>query len=229
MFFGKVFAESLIYSLIGIIALVSALFVAMPVHEFAHAVAAKHEGDYTAVAHRRCTLAFHSHFDWRGFLFLLLFSFGWAKPVPVDERNFKRGRKSKFLVSIAGILANLILGTLFLFIFLLILKIAPEFYTDTTYGYLVYQFLNISVSLNFMLVIFNLLPLYPLDGHKILESFVKYDNKFLAVTKEYSLLIYILLAVTGLYSIYYTYTAGYLVEGLTRVFAWILRLWRWKI
>ena len=225
MFFGKaVLAESLIYSLIGIIALVSALFVAMPVHEFAHAAAAKHEGDYTAVAHRRYTLAFHSHFDWRGFLFLFLFSFGWAKPVPIDERNFKRGRKSKFLVSIAGILANLILGTLFLFIFMLMLKLIPDFFVDSLYGYLVYQFLSISVSLNFMLVIFNLLPIYPLDGFKIAESFLKYDNKFLAIMKEYSLLIYILLAVTGIYGIYYTYTAGYLVEGLTRIFTWILRL-----
>ena len=197
MLFGSGLGTSFVYSFISIIALVMALFVAMPVHEFAHAFAAKREGDLTAVAHRRYTLAFHSHFDWKGFLFLFLFRYGWAKPVPVDPRNFKRGRKSQFMVSIAGILANLILGTFFLFVFLLILKINPEFFVDNYYGFLLYEFLNISVSINFMLALFNLLPLYPHDGYKIVDSFCRYDNKFLAVMKEYSLIIYILLAITG--------------------------------
>ena len=224
MFFGASFGGSLIYSLLSIIALVMALFVAMPVHEFAHAVAAKHEGDYTAVAHRRYTLAFLPHFDWKGFLFLVLFRFGWAKPVPVDERNFRRGKKSKFLVSIAGILANLILGALFLFIFCLVLKINPNFFVNNYYGYLLYEFLNISVSLNFMLVIFNILPIYPFDGYKIAECFCRYDNKFLIFTKQYSIFLYILLAFSSIYYYYYTYTAGLLVNGLTRLFSLILGL-----
>ena len=224
MFFGASFGGSLIYSLLSIIALVMALFVAMPVHEFAHAVAAKHEGDYTAVAHRRYTLAFLPHFDWKGFLFLVLFRFGWAKPVPIDERNFRRGKKSKFLVSIAGILANLILGALFLFIFCLVLKINPNFFVNNYYGYLLYEFLNISVSLNFMLVIFNILPIYPFDGYKIAECFCRYDNKFLIFTKQYSIFLYILLAFSSIYYYYYTYTAGLLVNGLTRLFSLILGL-----
>ena len=111
------FGSSFIYSILSLIAMVMALFVAMPFHEFAHAAAAKHEGDFTAVAYRRYTLALHKHFDFKGFLFLLLFRFGWAKPVPVDERNFKRGKKSKFIVASAGIVTNLILGTFFLFMF----------------------------------------------------------------------------------------------------------------
>jgi Zn-dependent protease len=224
MFFGAGIGGSLVYSLLSIIALVMALFVAMPVHEFAHAFAAKHEGDYTAVAHRRYTLAFLPHFDWKGFLFLVLFRFGWAKPVPIDERNFRRGKKSKFLVSIAGILANLILGALFLFIFCVILKINPNFFVDSHYGYLLYEFLNISVSLNFMLVIFNILPIYPFDGYKIAECFCRYDNKFLIFTKQYSIFIYILLAFSSIYYYYYTYTAGLLVTGLTKLFALILGL-----
>lgn len=222
MLFGSGLGTSFVYSFISIIALVMALFVAMPVHEFAHAFAAKREGDLTAVAHRRYTLAFHSHFDWKGFLFLFLFRYGWAKPVPVDPRNFKRGRKSQFMVSIAGILANLILGTFFLFVFLLILKINPEFFVDNYYGFLLYEFLNISVSINFMLALFNLLPLYPLDGYKIVDSFCRYDNKFLAVMKEYSLIIYILLAITGIYYYYYMYTAELLITVLTKLFSFIL-------
>ena len=60
------------------------------------------------------------------------------------------------------------------------------------------------------------------DGYKIIDSFCRYDNKFLAVMKEYSLIIYILLAITGIYYYYYTYTAGLLITGLTKLFSLIL-------
>ena len=209
-------------ALISIFVMVMALFIAMPVHEFAHAVAAKHEGDYTAVVAKRYTLAPLAHFDAMGFIFLFLFRFGWAKPVPVDERNFKRGKKSKFLVSIAGILANLLTGIIFLFIYMLILRFAPELYTSSLYGNVLYQFLITSVSLNFMLAIFNLLPIYPLDGYRIIESFSKTDNAFLRFTKKYSFLIYLILIFTSLYYIIYEYTAGLLIEGLIRLFSLIL-------
>ena len=209
-------------ALISIFVMVMALFIAMPVHEFAHAVAAKHEGDYTAVVAKRYTLAPLAHFDAMGFIFLFLFRFGWAKPVPVDERNFKRGKKSKLLVSIAGILANLLTGIIFLFIYMLILRFAPELYTSSIYGNVLYQFLITSVSLNFMLAIFNLLPIYPLDGYRIIESFSKTDNAFLRFTKKYSFLIYLILIFTSLYYIIYEYTAGLLIEGLIRLFSLIL-------
>lgn len=224
MFFGAEFSESFLYSLLTIVALAMAFFVALPAHEFAHAFAAKREGDYTAVAHRRYTLAFLPHFDWKGFLFLLIFRFGWAKPVPIDERNFKRGKKSKFLVSIAGVLANFILGAFFLFMICLVLKINPNFFVDNAYGYLLYQFLNVSVYLNFTFVIFNILPIYPFDGYKIAECFCSYDSKFLAFTKQYAILLYILLAFSTIYYYYYTYTAGLMITGLTKLYSLILGL-----
>lgn len=212
----------LIYSLTYIIAMVMALFVAMPFHEFAHAAAAKHEGDYTAVAYRRYTLAFHRHFDWKGFLFLLLFRFGWAKPVPIDERNFKRGKKSKFFVSIAGILANLILGTFFLFAYLFLYRFVPQVYEISFYGLLLNEFLLISVSLNFMLAFFNLLPIYPLDGYKIIESFCKTENKFLDFMKRYSFIIILVFAFTGIYYYFYAVTSELVITSLTKLFVWML-------
>ncbi len=213
---------SFVDAILSIVAMVMALFVAMPFHEFAHAFAAKREGDMTAVAYRRYTLAPLAHFDWKGFLFLFLFRFGWAKPVPVDERNFKRGRKSKFLVAIAGILTNLILGTFFLFVYMLILRFIPSFYVSNLYGRLLYEFLNISISLNFMLAFFNILPIYPLDGYRMIESFSRYDNAFLRFCKQYSLIIYLLLIFTGLYYIYYSFTAELLIQGLIKLFSLIL-------
>ena len=211
-----------VYTITYLIAMFMALFVATPIHEFAHAFAAKREGDFTAVAYKRYTLAFHKHFDWKGFLFLILFRFGWAKPVPVDERNFKRGRKSKFLVAAAGIIANLILGTLFLFIYFFIIRFFPEVYSIPFYGLLLNEFLLISVSINFMLAFVNLLPIYPLDGFKIIDSFSRYDNKFLDFMRRNSLFIFLIFSFTGLYYLYFSLTGELLINGLTRLFIWIL-------
>ena len=216
--------QNLPYILIVIVATIMAVFVAAPFHEFAHAYAAKKEGDYTAVACGRYTLAPLAHFDWTGFFMLLIFRFGWAKPVPVDSRNFKNGRKSQLKVACAGIIANLILGTFFLFMYLFILKIRPAFYESSYYGLLVGSFLEMSVSLNFMLAFFNLLPLYPLDGYKIIDSFCKFENSFLQFMKKHSMWIYLIVIFTSLYSIYYTYTAGVLVDWLIKLFSWMLRL-----
>lgn len=211
-----------LYILMFIVAYVMALFVAMPFHEFAHAFAAKHEGDYTAVALRRYTLAPLSHIDIKGLLFLLFFRFGWAKPVPIDSRNFKRGKVSSFLVSIAGIVTNIALGTIFLFIYYLIYKIAPNFYTSCLYGELLYLFLQLSVTLNFSLAFFNLLPVYPLDGYKIVESILKWDSKVVEFLKTYSLIIYIGLIVTGIYYYYFEFTAGTIIKLLEKLFSMIL-------
>lgn len=213
---------SALYGFLYVIATCMALFVAMPAHEFAHAAAAKHEGDYTAVAYKRYTLAFHRHFDWSGFLFLFLFRFGWVKPVPVDERNYKRGKKSRFIVSIAGIVTNLLLGTIFMFLFLFILRFFPSVYEIPVYGTLLLLFLEISISLNFMLAFFNLLPIYPLDGFNIVSSFCRYDNSFVAFMRKYSFFIFLIVAFTGLYSIFYAYTAGLLYSALYKLFIWIL-------
>ncbi len=210
---------------ISLLATLMALFVAMPFHEFAHAFAAKREGDYTAVACRRYTLAPLAHFNLWGFIFLLVFGFGWANPVPVDTRNFKRGKKSEFMVAIAGILMNLLLGTVFLFIFMCLVKFAPDFLMGgSLYAELLAEFLITSVSFNFMLAFFNLLPIYPLDGYRIIDSLCKQDNAFLSFMRNNSLIVYLLFAITGLYSLYYNVTAGLLVEGLQKLFRLILRL-----
>lgn len=214
---------------IGLIATLMALFVAMPFHEFAHAFAAKREGDYTAVACKRYTLAPLAHFNLWGFLFLLVFGFGWANPVPVDTRNFKRGKKSEFMVAIAGIVMNLLLGTVFLFIFMCLLKFAPEFLMgNSLYANLLSEFLVTSVSFNFMLAFFNLLPIYPLDGYRIVDSCCKQDNAFLSFMRNNSLIVYLIFAISGLYTLYYNVTAGLLLDGLQYLFKLILRLWEWK-
>ncbi len=209
---------------LGIVALLMALFVAIPFHEFAHAFVAKKEGDYTAAAYKRCTPAALAHFDPIGFFMMMFFGFGWAKPVPVNPNNFKRGRRSQFLVSIAGIVMNLILGIVFLFIYMLIYKIDSSFYANSYYGYMLMRFLIYSFSLNFGLAIFNLLPIYPFDGYNIIDSMCRYDNAYLRFAKKYSSIIFIILIVTGLYDLCYGYIIDKLFSFFVNLFAKILGL-----
>lgn len=219
-----VLGEGILQIFLILIATIMAIFVAMPFHEFAHALAARSQGDYTATAYKRLTLAPLAHFDKIGFIFLILFGFGWAKPVPVDSRNFKNGKKSLFLVSVAGILMNIALGIVFLFIYMLLLRFLPQVFDIKIYGFLLEEFLVVSVSLNFMLAFFNILPIYPLDGYKMLSSLSREENGFLIFMKRYSIIIYLLFTFSGLYYIYYSYTAGLLMDGLINLFSRILGL-----
>lgn len=227
MIFLRQLGGGLLDAVLGIVALLMALFVAIPFHEFAHAYVAKKEGDYTAAACKRCTPAALAHFDIYGFLMMFFFGFGWAKPVPVNPNNFKRGRKSQFLVASAGIIMNLILGIVFLFIYMLIFKIDSSFYVRSNYGYLLMMFLRYSYSLNLGLAIFNLLPIYPFDGYNMIDSMCRYENAYLRFAKRYSTIIFIILIVTGIYNLCYSYIIDKLFTVLVNLFSKILGLW-WK-
>lgn len=223
IFLGQL-SSGFLDAFLGILALLMALFVAIPFHEFAHAWVAKMQGDYTSVAYKRCTPAALAHFDFAGFLMMMLFGFGWAKPVPINSQNFKNGRKSQFLVSIAGIVMNLLLGIAFLFIYMLILKLDSSFFLNTEYGYLLYMFLLYSVSINFGLAFFNLLPIYPFDGYNMIDSMCRYENAYLVFAKRYSTIIFILLIVTGLYDFLYSCVINNLYSVLFNLFSRILGL-----
>ncbi len=217
------FTGSLSYNFfIYLFAYIMALMVAVSFHEFSHAFVAKKEGDYTAVALKRYTLAPHAHFDIKGLICMLLFGFGWAKPVPVDSRNFKRGKKSKLLVAIAGIITNLILGIIFCFIYVLIFKIDSNFYSSNLYGQVLYQFLNYSILLNFSLAFFNIIPIYPLDGFQVVKTLSKPNNSVVEFLKKYSIFIYLFLIITNIYYYYFSYTAMYAINGLIKLFCIIL-------
>ena len=224
MIFFRQLSPEFMKTILGLISLLMALFVAIPFHEFAHAYVAKKQGDYTAVAYKRCTPRALAHFDWIGFLMMMFFGFGWAKPVPINKNNFKNGRKSQFLVSVAGIVMNLLLGSMFLFVYMLIFKIDGAFYDKSYYGYMLEMFLVYSFSLNFGLAIFNLLPIYPFDGYNIIDSMCRYDNAYLRFAKRYSTIIFVILIFTGIYDLCYGYIIENLYTLLYNLFGNILRL-----
>lgn len=150
---------------------------AIVAHEAAHAWMANKFGDPTAKNEGRLTLNPAAHYDpWGTIFFPLLAAFtnfamiGWAKPVPIEVRNFKKVRQGIFWVSFAGPLSNLILGALSAIILAIIAtKVSPDW---EFYGISI-RMLRFSVFINFILAFFNLIPLPPLDGSKMVSAFLK--------------------------------------------------------
>ena len=155
------------------------LLVGLPVHEFSHALVAYRQGDGTAKLFGRLTLNPIAHFDPVGGTLLALtfigsaaaggaFGFGWAKPTPVNPMNLQGGRRGEALVAAAGPLSNLLLAAVAA-IPLRFLIASPEL---TGPVLLLAEVLSLFVQINLVLMIFNLIPIPPLDGSKVLFAFL---------------------------------------------------------
>lgn len=147
---------------IGLAWIVVILF-ALTVHEFSHAMVAHMLGDSTAERYGRLTLNPLAHIDWMGLLPLALFGFGWAKPVPYNPYHFQNPRIDALKVALAGPGSNLLLALISGIFY------RALFLFDGDFG-LLPAFLAISTLINLLLFFFNLLPIYPLDGSKILDA-----------------------------------------------------------
>lgn len=187
-----------------IILVIPVILLSLAVHEFFHGWAADRLGDPTPRAHGRLTLNPISHLDPIGALVLLVTQrFGWAKPVPINPRNFRNPIRDVMVVSVAGPASNVVLA----FIFSVVLRIVDMAIRggtltlmpgSTTY-YLVIM-INIGINLNLALAIFNLLPIPPLDGSKILRGLIPYRYYHILDFLEgpQGFLIIILLLFTGI-------------------------------
>lgn len=175
------------------------VLLSLTVHECAHAWAASRMGDNTARMLGRVSLNPIRHLDVLGTL-MLFFSglFGWAKPVPVNPRNFRHPAKAMMLVAIAGPLSNLMLAGVFALVQKL-LPIALPLITDSPGVYMpIAIMVNLGVLINISLAVFNLLPIPPLDGSKVL-SYVLPPQKAYAFSKvePYGFIILLVLITTG--------------------------------
>ncbi len=143
----------------------AAILVSLTIHEFAHAWVANIKGDKTAEMAGRLTLNPLAHIDWMGMLLLVTLGFGWAKPVPFNPYNLKDPRKDALWIALAGPISNLFMATLAATVLrgLLVAGVFAE--VD-----MLFAFLLLLIIINLFLMFFNLIPIYPLDGSKILDA-----------------------------------------------------------
>ncbi len=149
------------YPLIGLAFIVSIL-IALTVHEFAHGFVAYLYGDDTAKRMGRLTFNPFAHLDLFGALLFLLIGFGWGKPVPINPNNFKKLKQGEIFSSLAGPFSNLLLAIIFALLFLIFKSVLLP-------NNLLYIFLLMSFRLNIALMLFNLIPVPPLDGSHLIN------------------------------------------------------------
>ncbi|MFZ5632725.1 MAG: site-2 protease family protein [Bacillota bacterium] len=187
-----------------------AVIVGLVFHEYAHGLAAYSLGDRTAYHQGRLTLNPAAHIDILGLLMLYMAGFGWARPVPVNPFNFKGNRsRGLLLVSLAGPLSNMIIAVIAAVLY-------GAFLLDIPYlNRITLEIININV----ILAVFNLLPIPPLDGSKILAGMWPAGRQWLYSLEQYGPIILILLLFTGIIN----RILGVFIKPIVSFLSWLIR------
>ncbi len=168
------------FNLLDLLISIPGVLIAISFHEYAHAFAADKLGDDTPRNQGRLNLNPLSHLDPFGVIMLIFAHIGWGKPVEINPNNFTRkisARTGEAIVAVAGPLMNFILAIIFTIIFYALSTFGEAFAFGTTVGKIITQMLFYTVIVNVGLGVFNLIPLPPLDGSKILMAFLSYNAK----------------------------------------------------
>lgn len=189
-------------ALFALLASIPGVLIAITFHEFAHGYAAYKLGDNTAKMEGRLSLNPLDHLDPIGCLLLLFAGFGWGKPVHVNPSNYTRKmsmEKGEAIVSLAGPLMNFILAIIFTLIYFAIYKFAGLGFIYSTTGRIIMLLISATISINIGLGVFNLIPLPPLDGSKIIMPFLPYNAKQWFRNNEYIFyIVFVVIWVTGI-------------------------------
>ncbi|MGN0461808.1 MAG: site-2 protease family protein [Ruminococcus sp.] len=201
--------------LMQLFALLLIIFLILPFHEWAHAFTALKLGDTSVKYRGRLSLNPLAHIDVLGSIFLLCFGFGWAKPVPVDSRNFKNEKVGMAITAVMGPVANLVAGLVGQIILYAVVVINPTFFLTSQVGLYISMFLNYYVTVNIYLAVFNLIPIPPLDGSKILFVFLP-DRavNFFYQYERYIMIILFALLWMGFLSTPLVYLSDFVYDGI---------------
>lgn len=201
-----------------------ALLLVLPLHEFAHALVAVKCGDDTPKVYGRYTINPFAHFDLVGLACFIFAGFGWAKPVPVNPNNFRDYKKGSFLVAIAGVSANYILAFIAYPLMLLAILFLPDLFL---FDNVIVLTLNYIFTFSLSFFVFNLIPVYPLDGFKAVEAITNQrGNTYRILSEKGIYILYGLFAlsiiadITGLWYIDIlgfgmNYLVGYIQKPIT--------------
>lgn len=188
--------------IISILYTLPAILIGFSFHEFAHAFVADKLGDPTPRNQGRLTLSPHSHIDPIGFLLILIAGLGWAKPVQINRSYFKNPNRDDALVSFAGPAMNLLIA-IFSVTCMKILTLIPLSFISSDILFIIYTLAFYMLRINVLLFIFNLLPIPPLDGFHILESFLpaKYYRQLDFLNRYGLIILLVLVFALGSYTI----------------------------
>ncbi len=235
--FNFSFDKRFVYIIIGVMVLTtivqyitnpSALFlllvsipgvlVAITFHEFAHGYAAYKLGDNTAKMEGRLSLNPLDHLDPIGTLMLLFAGFGWGKPVRVNPSNYTRKismEKGEAIVSLAGPLTNIILAIVFTLIYFAIYKFVGISFITSTTGKIIMLLISSIISINIGLGVFNLIPLPPLDGSKIIMPFLPYNAKqWFRSNEQIFYIVFVVIWITGIAGIIISPAINFISTGI---------------
>ena len=184
------------FNLMEMVAGLPGLIMALALHEYAHARTAVAMGDFTPRMMGRLTLNPLAHIDPIGLLMLLIARFGWAKPVVINPHNFRDRKKGEILVALAGPAMNFLLAFLALGVMIFLTNTMRM---EMSYGLRAVLWLIVVYNINFG--IFNLIPLPPLDGSRILMAVLPYEMQYrFASLERYSMIIFIIFLATPILS-----------------------------
>lgn len=191
-----------INALLGLLYTIPGVLIAITFHEFAHAKVADMLGDDTPRREGRISLNPLAHIDPIGFIMLLFAGFGWGKPVNVNPRNYNRDisiEKADAIVSIAGPAMNIILAIGFTAMYFIIYKFTGTLIYTNRILSIIMQMIMYTITLNIGLGIFNLIPLPPLDGSKVIKPFLTYNAKtWFENNERIFYILFVILWITGI-------------------------------